>query len=99
MLTPRGFRIIGAQTAGDAIAAALRERVHLIICDVHMPTLQGPELLAHLRRGGVDAPVLFISGYLEIDTVDRAMDVPDAAFLPKPFTSEELFTAVSSNLR
>jgi len=76
MLTPRGFRIIGAHTAGDAIDAAARAPVHLIICDVHMPGLQGPELLAHLRRGGVDAPVLFISGYLELDTVDRALTCP-----------------------
>ena len=99
MLTPRGFNVIGATSAGDAIAAATREPVHLIISDVHMPGLHGPELLGHLRRSGVDAPVLFISGYLEVDTVDRAMDVPDAAFLPKPFTAEELFTAVEANLR
>lgn len=99
MLTPRGFRIVGAQTAGAAIDAAEREPVHLIICDVHMPGLPGPELLGHLRRGGVDAPVLFISGYLEVDTVDRALDVPQASFLPKPFTAEELFTAVEANLR
>lgn len=73
--------------------------MHLIISDVHMPGLLGPELLAHLRRSGVDAHVLFISGDLEVDTVDRALDVPDASFLPKPFTAEELFTAVSANLR
>ena len=99
ILTKRGFNVIAADSASAAFAVITREPVHLIVSDVHMPGLPGPELLSHLRARGVDAPVVFISGDLDVDTVARSLNVSLASFLPKPFTAEELLAAIQASMR
>jgi two-component system cell cycle sensor histidine kinase/response regulator CckA len=99
ILRTRGMNVLQAASAEDAMAVIDAESVHLIISDVHMPGLRGPELLAHLRAKGVDVPVLFISGDLGVETLDQSLSIENAAFLPKPFTAEELIATVSENLR
>ena len=64
-----------------------------------MPGLRGPDLLAYLHARGIEPPVVFISGDSDKRIVERALDVPGAAFLPKPFTAPELLEAVSVTLR
>jgi two-component system, cell cycle sensor histidine kinase and response regulator CckA len=99
ILQSRGMNVVQAASAEAAIAIIGGQAVHLVISDVHMPGLRGPELLAHLRAKGVDVPVVFISGDLGVDTVDESLAIPNAAFLPKPFTADELVATVSENLR
>jgi DNA-binding NtrC family response regulator len=91
--------VVKADSASSAFAVMTRDRIDLIISDVHMPGLLGPELLSHLRASGIQAPVLFISGDLDVATVQRSLNVPQASFLPKPFTADELLTAVSASMR
>jgi two-component system cell cycle sensor histidine kinase/response regulator CckA len=99
ILQARGMNVVQASSAEAAMAVIDGQSVHLVISDVHMPGLRGPELLAHLRARGVDAPVVFISGDLGVDTLDQSLSIPNAAFLPKPFTADELVATVSENLR
>jgi two-component system, cell cycle sensor histidine kinase and response regulator CckA len=99
ILRSRGMNVLQAESAEVAMAVIHAKSVHLIISDVHMPGLRGPELLAHLRAKGVDVPVLFISGDLGVETLDQSLSIANAAFLPKPFTAEELIATVSENLR
>jgi DNA-binding response OmpR family regulator len=100
ILERHGFRVLSADSANAAQAIIESEKqIALIVSDVHLPGLAGPELLSHLRAGGVDAPVIFMSGDLDITTVDRSLDVRGAFFLPKPFTAAELLSAVNAVLR
>ena len=99
ILTRRDFRVLAAHSSDVACELATRERVDLIVSDVHMPGLSGPDLLAFLRGRGITVPVVFISGDLAPRTVERSLNVPDAAFLPKPFTPGELLASVWSSLR
>lgn len=99
ILHPRGLRVVHAPSADEAMAVIGKQSVDLVISDVHMPGLRGPDLVAHLRKTGVSAPVVFISGDLDLDTVDQSLAIPDATFLPKPFTPEELLATVSEQLR
>ena len=99
VLTRNGFRVHSADSPSEALAIVRRERVQLIISDVHMPGLAGPDLLKYLRDRGIAVPVLFMSGDLSIENVERALDIPEASFLPKPFSEAELFSAVSAVIR
>jgi DNA-binding response OmpR family regulator len=98
ILIPQGFRVLVTQSASEALALARTEPVHLIVSDVHMPGLPGPELLAELNARGISVPVLFISGDLAVSTVSRSLEVERASFLPKPFSAAELLRAVWSKL-
>lgn len=99
ILQARGMNVLQAASAEAAMSVIDGQSVHLVISDVHMPGLRGPELLAHLRAKGVDVPVVFISGDLGLETIDQSLSIANAAFLPKPFTAEELIATVSENLR
>lgn len=98
MLIPHGFRVLIAHSASEALGLAESEPVHMIISDVLMPGLQGPALLAQLHARGINVPVLFISGDLELSTIGRALEVDRATFLPKPFSLSELLQAVWARL-
>jgi two-component system cell cycle sensor histidine kinase/response regulator CckA len=87
-----GYRVLPA--GGPAEALALAERhpgpIHLLLTDVVMPGLSGPELARSLATSRPDLRVLYMSGYSEHPTVQRDVLDPEAALLPKPFSSEEL---------
>jgi FixJ family two-component response regulator len=65
-----------------------------LVVDVHMPDVSGLELQTTLRGRGVPTPIVFITGAGDSKTHGRALQEGGAAFLPKPFTDQELLAAV-----
>lgn len=72
-LIAAGYRIVvareGTQAMGLLRSGAVRP--HLILSDVVMPSMSGPELEAQTRELGLSVPVVFMSGYPEHPEVDR----------------------------
>jgi CheY-like chemotaxis protein len=100
VLRRHGFSIIEAANGREALAAlAERYDVDLVISDVLMPELGGRELAKQLQRDRPEMPVLFISGYTnqELANEGGSLDT-DATFLAKPFSSQQLMSAVSTLL-
>jgi PAS domain S-box-containing protein len=98
ILQRAGYRTIAATTGLDAIAR-LRdgtEPVHLVLLDVVMPGLGGPETWEQLRHLRPGLRVLFSSGYA--DNRYRQLLPPDAVLLEKPFRAEELLRQVRKTL-
>ena len=97
VLEDEGHTVLRAHDGAAARALLERARPALVIADVAMPVLTGLELAAWVRAGvGVDPhlPVLLISGSR------RPARPPLAtAFLPKPFTLDELLAVVDTLLR
>ena len=82
-----GYTVLESQHGVDALER-WSERGHdisLIVTDVVMPQLGGPELVRRLRAEGAKVPVLFISGYAEGATPECTDDTGRSAFLAKPF--------------
>jgi CheY-like chemotaxis protein len=63
---------------------------------VRLPDISGPTLARQLTQERPSAPVLFVSAYPE--PTDEPMPDVHWAFLPKPFTSEQLCEAVGQLL-
>ena len=96
ILRHQGFRVLEAGDGQNAIEMfrAQRMAVSLVIADVAMPEMNGPELITHLQRFQDDIKVLYISGYTADSTL-RVEDLPPGtAFLRKPFTLAALLEKV-----
>jgi two-component system cell cycle sensor histidine kinase/response regulator CckA len=100
-LRMRGFTVVEAENAEEALRI-LDDRgllFDLFVTDVIMPGLDGP---AWVRRALEDRPgtrVVFMSGYAEESLADARDRIPDAVFLPKPFTLSELTATVQRQMQ
>src|SRR5829696_8435812 len=93
---------LDVEAAGDG-AEALRLLIggptpDLVITDVRMPRLSGPELVREARRRWPGLRVLFVSGHTGDDTPDGFLE-PGDRLLGKPFSAEALIEAVADLLR
>ncbi|HEX7118608.1 MAG TPA: response regulator transcription factor [Longimicrobiales bacterium] len=74
--------------AGAALAAA--GGYDVIVLDVMLPGRNGFQLLSELRRGGVDAPVLFLTARDDSRDIVNGLDLGADDYVTKPFRFEEL---------
>jgi CheY-like chemotaxis protein len=86
------------ERGAEAIEHARRERFDLLLTDVVMPEISGPELSRILAGISPTLKVLFMSGYAEEEIVNRGVVNSGVALLPKPFTPEALASAVRNRL-
>lgn len=70
-----------------------------LILDVRMPGMSGLELQDHLRREGIDIPVIFVSGHGDIPMTVRAMRGGALDFLTKPYSDQDLLDRVQTALQ
>jgi two-component system cell cycle sensor histidine kinase/response regulator CckA len=95
ILERAGYRVLGARNGTEALEL-LRENlgeVRLVLLDVMMPEMSGPEAYYRIRQTLPVLPVLFSSGYS--NDARLAHSVPrDCVLLEKPYRSEALLRAV-----
>ena len=94
-----GYQVVVAADGQDALAAAERERPDLLLSDVIMPNLGGPELARRVRALYPDLPILFMSGYTAGALDRHSLVETGATLLNKPFTPAVLAAAVQQALR
>ena len=99
MLRDAGYRVIEAANGADAIAAAGDEpSIDLLLTDVVMPGLGGPELAETLLEQRPGLRVVFVSGYSADATERQRRATAGTAFLQKPFTRAQLISTLDSLL-
>ena len=98
-LTRLGYSVVQAASGTDALAVVAERGgpLDLLVTDVRMPGIQGPDLARRLRADRPDLPVLFISGYAEELAAD-ASAMPGMQVLDKPFDADTLGRAVRAAL-
>ena len=94
VLEKQGHSVVPCDNADSAIAAARDGKFDLVITDMVMPNINGARLVQSLESAGLNAPVLYMSGYTQDDVLELASRRDRTAFLPKPFTPGELAGAV-----
>ncbi len=95
-----GHTVISTHTGPDAVLAGHNSEhpLDLLITDVVMPGLSGPEVADQLRRLYPDMRVLFLSGYASHTALPEAVTTEPAMFLQKPFTVDTLMIKVRERL-
>jgi PAS domain S-box-containing protein len=100
VLTGRGYRVLSASDGAEAVRLTEQHsgKIHLMITDAIMPGMDGRELARRLAITRPEMKLLFISGYAEELITDRGIVGYFTAFLPKPFSPDQLLEKVQEVL-
>lgn len=89
-LRREGYHVLEAGHGVEALEVADQvDHIDLVVTDIVMPVMKGPEMAVKMRERIPNLPVLFVSGYLVSDDLG-----PNAQLLTKPFVREDLVRRV-----
>ena len=96
ILLKNGYEVIEARNAGEALLHSEQHKstIHLLLSDVVMPQMSGPELAKRLAKVRPDMKVLCMSGYTDDSIVRHGVLEAHIAYLQKPITPDTLATKV-----
>jgi DNA-binding response OmpR family regulator len=94
-LTLAGFTVALAATGRQGLSIALREPCDLVVLDLHLPDLDGEQLLRQLRRERPLQAVLIWSATGDRHAASRCRSLGACGYLAKPFTLTELIQSVT----
>jgi len=88
VLVQQGYKVIQAGDGQQALEIAKRHsgQIHLLLTDVMMPRMGGPELVEEIRHARPSIRVLFCSGYAGHAAMEQSIVHASTPFLQKPFT-------------
>ncbi len=92
ILERKGYQVMAAHDAAEAMLMADRFEgtIHLLLTDVVMPHMSGPELAKRISRTRPEMKLLCMSGYTDDAVVRHGVLDSTIAFLQKPLTPESL---------
>jgi two-component system, chemotaxis family, chemotaxis protein CheY len=102
-LTKAGFDVIEAED-GEAAIREVRSgdnpvMLDAILCDVHMPKVNGKQATAFMREQFPSVPVIIMTGQPDIKDVTELMKQGVVDYLIKPVTAEKLTEVVSKHVK
>jgi signal transduction histidine kinase len=94
-----GYHVLAAKDSAAALATLdLRREIALILTDVGLPGLSGPEMAQTVHQRQPRPPILYMTGYPVNDMLDRDLTKPDSLVIAKPFALAELARATRAAL-
>ena len=96
ILSEQGYKVFEASNGEEGLQVfnECNENIHLLISDVTMPKMGGPELANELRKLQPNIKALFISGNVEDKYINEQTADPNTSFLQKPFTYDSIISIV-----
>jgi len=92
MLEHLGYNVVAASNGNDALALCLTmpTSIDLLLADVVMPNMSGPEFVERLRQFHPGFEVIYMSGYPANAIANYGVVGPEDVLIQKPFTTEKL---------
>jgi len=100
ILEENGYRVVCASSGAEALRLAeeMPEPLQLMITDVVMPEMSGPDLASRLQKLRPKTRVLYMSGYTDDEVLTRKGLPENSAFIQKPFTPDQFLRKVRETL-
>jgi DNA-binding NtrC family response regulator len=93
-----GYTVITCSGVQGAVQILSDKKIDLVITDLKMPKHSGQELVRHVSENFNDIGIIMVTGYPSIEDAVEAIKRGAEEFLAKPFTDEELLSAVQKVL-
>jgi len=93
-LRSEGYDVVAAPDVAEAIRILDDAPADLVITDLKMPGTSGMDLIRYVRENLKNTEVMMITGYATVEGAVNAIKAGAEEYLTKPFTDEELFSAV-----
>ena len=90
-----GYEVRTASGVEEAVAVLEFSKVDMVITDIKMPKFDGFDLLRYIRENVSDTEVMMVTAYPRIEGAVQSIRDGAEDYLVKPFTEEELLSAVS----
>jgi len=94
VLEADGFDAYLVPSADKALDAMEQGDFALLLIDVKMPGHDGIYLMREVKEKWPDTPIIVMSGYHTLETIEEAIETGADAFIPKPFTPDELLEKI-----
>ncbi len=98
VLMSQGCQVLLSSSAEHALALLAHQEPALVISDVGLPGISGLELREAARKRGLSVPFLFISGYMDPESLSEQSAAEPLSLLTKPFSPAQLLAAVHHEL-
>lgn len=97
LLEVAGFAVFGAENATDGIAIIRRELPDIIVMDVRLPDIRGPEAARILRLDKTtrDIPIVFVTASVMAEGRDQLNKINNSGFIGKPINTRTFASELS----
>jgi two-component system response regulator FlrC len=93
-LSLKGFNVVAAESAEDAIVKLKNIAVNLVISDVNMPGIDGHALLVKLKADYPTLPIILMTAFGQVEKAVQAVQQGAADYLVKPFEPQVLLSLI-----
>jgi len=90
------YELLDAETGEEALLIIENETIDIVLLDNKLPGIEGIEVLEIIKERKYDLDVMMITSYASIELAVKATNNGAFNFVPKPFTKQELTTAIES---
>ncbi len=94
LLTKEGYQVMAAGDGEQALSLLSKNSIDLVISDIRMPGISGLELLARMRDGGDNIPVIMITAFASPNDAVQAMKNGAYDYISKPFNVDEIKSVI-----
>jgi FixJ family two-component response regulator len=98
LISAKGWETEIFTSAQDFLSFPRKTVPSCLVLDISLPGISGLDLQKRLSSDGVKIPIIFITGFGDIPMTVRAMKAGAVEFLTKPFSHEDLFSAITQAL-
>jgi len=99
ILENEGYRCLEAKDGDDALHLLERNEVQLVLCDIHMPRMNGLEVVQTLQPRIPDLAIVMVSAVEETETAIDCIQRGAFGYVHKPFQPREILIQVNAALR
>lgn len=99
LLAIRGFNPDAAIGGQEAICQLDQNNYDLILLDLHMPYVNGHDVMAHIRTNKINTSVVIVSGETSFEAAKNACSQGAYDFLRKPYATDELIITINNALK
>ena len=86
-------------TADEAYKKAISNDIDLVLMDIYLIESDGIEATIRIKKIKPNLPIIFLSAYMDEETIDRAIEVNPEAYLTKPFNRKDLAVSIKIALK